>query len=55
MYYRCRRIQTLLSAAFHGLHIQQFIVETCENSYEEINDALKEWNNQKTLEINNVI
>ena len=51
MYYSCRRIHTLLSAAFHGLHIQQFIVETCENSYEEINNALKEWNNQKHLKL----
>ena len=55
MYYSCRRIHTLLSAAFHGLHIQQFIVETCENSYEEISNALEEWNNQKKLEIKNAL
>ena len=55
MYYHCRRIHTLLSAAFHGLHIKQFIVEICENSYEEIINALEEWNNQKKLEINNPI
>ena len=29
------RIHTLLSEAFYGLHIQQFIVETCENSYDD--------------------
>ena len=41
MYCRCCRIHTLLSTAFYGLHIQQFIVETCENSYEEIINALE--------------
>ena len=51
MYYRCRRKHTMLSAAFHGLQIQQFIVETCENSYEEIIDALVKWNNQKNLKL----
>ena len=55
MYYYCRRIHILLSAAFHILHIQQFIVETRENPDEEIINALEEWNNQKKLEINNPI
>ena len=32
----------------HGIHILQFIVETYENSYEKIINALKEWNSQKT-------
>jgi len=53
MHYRCRHIHTLLSVAFHGLHMQQFILETFENSYQEIMNALEEWNHLKQLEIKN--
>ena len=42
VYHRCCRIHALLSALFHGLHMEQFIVKTCENSYGEIIIALEE-------------
>ena len=41
-----RRTHTLLLAALHGIHIHKFIVETCENSNEEIINALEERNKE---------
>ena len=42
MYYLCHELHTLLSAALHGLDVQQYFLEITENSCNKTLEALEQ-------------